>query len=130
MSITAKDYASGLRELADWIEKNPDIPLPETVLSVYACDGKDQALAIAKAARPFTKEYDNSFFRIKKTFGPLTLRYFFNREDVCVKKVVGKVQVSERYIPGRLVPAHEEEKVEWECHEALLKEEFDEATPA
>ena len=53
------DYtANGLRELADWIETHPDIPVPDPNIVVYSLNSKEEAAALVRDLKPCRKEYD------------------------------------------------------------------------
>ena len=75
---------------------------------------------------PFQKainESDGSFEALVKV-GDYTLVYYTSRENVCVKKVVGTKEVPEKvepsyYTPEKVIPAHTEEIVEWDCGSVL-----------
>jgi len=122
--MTNSEYAKNLHDLADWLEAHPEVDPPEDRFVVYSMNSKEQAAACIRAMRPCRKEYNNSMFTLVKDFGGLQLRVVFYREAVCTKKVVGKRLVEAHVDPGHVVPAsfvpaHEEDIVEWECHEAL-----------
>jgi hypothetical protein len=121
-----KEYADGLRELADWIEANPDIEVPDKVFQVYSMNTKEEASKCLSALKPCRKEYRNDMFHLVRDFGPLTLDFVFYRNAVCTRRVVGTKEIGTELIPARLIPeqiipAHVEEIVEWECGEPLLK---------
>lgn len=40
-------------------------------------------------------------------------------KPICERKVVGKKIIPQQYIPARVIEAHEEEIVEWECRPIL-----------
>lgn len=115
-------YACGLRELADWIEAHPEVQLPEASVAVYAEDRKEIAAKIMRALSPCEKDYDGDMFHLKRKFGPIELRFVFLRDAVCTPRVVGKRMVKEHIRPGipeRVIPAHEENVVEWDCEPTL-----------
>jgi len=115
---TNVEYAEGLRNLAGWIEAHPSIPLPEPMLSVWSANTKDDAVACLRALGNAKKQYEEQLFYISGEFGPLTLRFVFERNAVCTRKVVGTKRVEAVFHP-----AHEEEIVEWDCEESLLRPE-------
>ena len=120
-----------LREIADLYEQNPEILTPQYVsMNQYSCS-KEQLAAIARAVPKADKRYSGDTFVLEIPFEDpnpedprwpdnITLRFYGERSEICTKRVVGKKQIPEEYIPGRLVEAHEEEIVEWECHSSLL----------
>ena len=113
---TASEYADGLRQLADWIEAHPDIKTPETTISCCSVNSKEEAASVLLALKPCRKHFGPDMFSIKRDFGPLTLSFLFYRTDVCTRRVIGT-----RHVEARLVPEREEEIVEWDCPEALLR---------
>jgi hypothetical protein len=126
--MTHEEFCKGLRQLADWYEVNPQINKPSYMLSVYCTtEDKDVAIATAQALRTFKKDYTQSFFTMSKEFSGITLTFYFSRDEVCTKKVLGTKSVPDRYEPGYLVAAHEEEIVEWECPESLLADPLPQA---
>lgn len=122
---TAAEYATGLRELADWIEAHPDIALPDNELMVYSLNTRAEAANCLRALMPCKKEYRDTNFYISREFGPITLKFMFYRNDICTKRVVGTKEVGTEVIPSRftpeqIIPAHTEEIYEWDCGESLL----------
>ena len=118
------EYADGLRHLADWLEAHPEVDAPESEISCYGMNDREEAAAVLAACGTCEKKYTDGLFSILKKFGPVTLRYVFHRNAVCVKRVVGTKVVPASVVPAReeqVIPEHEEEIVEWDCAEPLLK---------
>ena len=116
----SKEYASGLRQLADWIEAHPSIDPPDGILNVCSLNTKEEAAACLKALAPCKKEYQETMFKLIREFGPISLRFIFYRAAVCTKKVVGTRHIeaytkAAEMIPAQHFDAHDEEIVEWEC---------------
>ena len=125
---TAEEYVNGLRELADWFEAHPEIERPSTDFSIYATDSKENAEETMRALLPCKKKYDDSLFTLSRSFGPFTLHYVFMRNTVCTPKVVGQREVPLKVIPPRFEPekvieAHTEDVIEWECEPVLAVED-------
>lgn len=116
------EYVAGLRQLADWYEKNPQVELPSWQFTVYAFDTKENAMLVLRACAPCDKEYDGDMFYIRKQFGKIGLNFMFLRQAVCVRRVVGTRDVPEVVIPKKVVPAHVEQIVEWDCVPVLSAE--------
>lgn len=121
-------YAAGLRELADWIEAHPDIALPAKEIRVYSLNERDEAAAVLRALKPCRKEYSDNMFDIKRDFGAVTLDFVFYRDRVCKARVVGQKEIPEVRepaktieIPEKIIPAHTEDIIEWDCGEPLLE---------
>ena len=120
---TVHEFAEALRKLARWYEEHPDIPRPsDPALCVYAIDHVDITF-LARTLGTFTKEVTASggLYMIARDFGGVVLRFVYNRDTVCTKRVVGT-----RTVPATpaqpACPEHEEEIVEWDCPHSLLGE--------
>lgn len=126
-----EELIQGLRDLADFLEKNPDLPIGEytsVVLDEFVYDDYDDGKRIegsgletmrqlARKLKPVEKDYFGSTFVLKKNFGDrVSLEFNASREVVCKRVVVGK-----KLVPARTIKEHEEEIVEWVCDEPLLK---------
>lgn len=122
---TAIEYANGLRALADYLEAQPASDLPETTLSNYYLDEKEDAARVLKAMKPCAKEYHDEYFYIVRNFGPIRYEYVFTRSKVCTPRVVGTRVIDAHTIPEKVTPAQEvpertEDIIEWDCGEPLL----------
>ena len=114
------EYTKGLRDIADFIDAHPELGLPSSEISCYSMDEKKEAAMVLKAAAPCKKAYSDSLFVISKEFGPLTMKYYFNRKSVCTPRVVGVKVVPatpERVIQA--MPEHVVEIIEWDCEPIL-----------
>ena len=124
-----QDYIEGLRMIADFLESHLLVPLPTTTeFMIFDVHGKDQMIAIARQFGTCDKSADDSFFRLRKSFGPLILEALDYCEKVCTKVVVGTRRVEDQQIPAReaeFIPAHDEPIVEWRCPSLLAVEEID-----
>jgi hypothetical protein len=77
----------GLKRVIVWLEKHPDMPPVDVSLSEYVY-GKDELLKFASTIGSFTKEVDESYYRLVKTFSDkVKFKVAISREQVC-KKVV------------------------------------------
>lgn len=104
----------GLRELADYLEARPDVPLPYLgTLDAFADPA--ELSAIARAMGGFHKQHDGNFLSLVRRFGPIALAVNFSSESVCERVVVGTEEV-----PEKVTPAHTKEIVEWRCPESVL----------
>lgn len=117
----ARAVAAGLRELADFIEANPEFAelLNGDELTMYVPSWHDGAEArFADVARKLggkrRKDADTKYFHVTRQFGAVGVRIFTDRNVVCTKKVVGTRKVEK---PDPNAPKVEvvEEIVEWEC---------------
>jgi hypothetical protein len=128
---THEEIAAGLRDLADWIEKNPEVPLPYELagssLHIYSVKGKEDLAKVARAMGNCEKSTDSQFFRVWRKFGPILLEALDYRENVCERIVTSSETIVEMVPdPEFEVPKIEQsrvvETVEWRCPGSLLVE--------
>lgn len=113
--ITHKDYADGLRQIADWYEAHPEIALPTpATLGNYMLNTKEEAAQVSRALGTCEKTYTDTMFYISRQFDAVRLEFVFFRNAVCVPRVVGTEDV-----PERVIPAHTRDIVEWDCSPIL-----------
>lgn len=115
--MTTKEYVYGLRQLADWYERHPNVKIPHNPPTVYSYNSKEEALFLAGILGRSEKKFEYSGFYLIKKFGELELRFCFNREVICERVVTGT-----RIVPAVSYPEHPEDIIEWKCH-PLLEED-------
>lgn len=119
---------TGLREIADKLEAHPEIPEPYIGLALKSFDTAEELTTAVKAyGEKWEKNSDEAYYNLTHTFGThnLRLQFYIDRTKVCRKIVKGTKVVPEKYVPAtecRVIPAHEEEIVEWVCPESLMDE--------
>ena len=116
--ITTREYADSLRQVADFYEQHPKMPLPNTTIHVYSGATREAAELCAREMAPCRKEWGTETeggLHIKKTFNHLTLSAYFLSREVCERVVLGVEQV-----PEHVIPAHSREVVKWKCPPSLL----------
>lgn len=112
---TRAETLQALRDLADYLETHPQVPLPYIgKLNAFGVGG--DLPTIARAMGGFEKGSGGGYLELIKRFGSITLAVNFNSDEVCERVVVGTERVSEQ-----IIPAHEQEIVEWRCPESLLQ---------
>ncbi len=137
------DIAEGLRELAEFIETRPGVPmhrysLPSvTVYSQWFDEDFDRSPAkIARAIGTADKSsYDGTFELERQFSGKVTYRFVFGKGEVCTAREVGVREVIERRptdqarvdeLTAELDALHENIVVdqvpvlEYDCPESLL----------
>lgn len=129
-----REYILGLRALADWYEQNPEVvTLADSTLSAfpyYELDSKEFAAKVARAMMTCEKKVsDGGLLYLKRKFHGITLQFLFDRNIVCERRVVGKRQVPAEVIPERVIEAHEEDIVEWDCGSLLAPTKPDNRAP-
>ena len=122
--MTHAEYATGLRELAAFIEAHEDIPVPLSInCATFAHLPKDEqkshAAHVAKELGYVYKETYGTNLQLVHKFNELiTYQVWYDRDALCERVVTGMRDVPEQFLPAReetLVPAHTEEIVEWHC---------------
>lgn len=124
MPETNEKFVQGLRDLADFLQANPDVDISSNHEILICLNHRpDPKAAIAEAARrfaPVSKVYRDPWFHIAKTFGPIELQWFVGRDKVCRQVVTGTKTVTlpaEEAKPERVVEVQE---TKWICDEPLL----------
>ena len=121
--MTNEEYVAGLRAVADWYERNPNVPLPESEITIAGVtESREAAADVLRTCAPCRKDIAGDLFTIRKEIGPMTLKFLFWRNSVCERVVVATEEVPERVIPAepeRVEPAYTKEIVEWRCEPVL-----------
>ena len=113
-----REYTTALRNIADFYDANPLIPIPSESMSNYAVNSDADARNLAKALKTFRKVYSEDMFTMVKDFGPINYRFVFYRKAICKAKVVGVKTVPAEFVPAQesyTRPARTEEIIEWDC---------------
>jgi hypothetical protein len=130
----SKEVVTFLRALADFYEEHPNAPvvagLEGDTLTVYAFLANGREKEILRSLGSFDKEFQGRFFIAKKVIGGKTLKFYFYRDSVCTSRVVGTRHVErqiepEVYRPSRVIEAHDEDILEWDCAPVLAPDESD-----
>jgi hypothetical protein len=82
----ASEIAKDLRILADALEVAPDLELPQPYFAIHFWNNtaKDAFLALVKLLpRPFSKEYDDTDFKIRHDTTGLDINVYIPRSAVC-----------------------------------------------
>lgn len=122
-------FVQGLRDMANFMEKVQDVPLPDAVSAVvyggnvhfadgkhYPMDSKEGLAIIADRIGQCEKEYGSYFTLIKKFAPGIAIQWMMIRDQVCEKIVTGTITrpaEPEKIIPAR--PERVEELFEWKC---------------
>lgn len=104
-----------------WIEDDGEYKMDmEATLANLA---KITKYATSKGAK-VEKKYDYDFkLNVTIPETDIVIRYSADRETVCTKKVVGT-----KHVEAQVIPAHDEEIIEWDCEPiSLLQVATDEA---
>lgn len=126
--LTNAQLVETLRAMADFYEKHPSAPPPMDMsygwMNCYL--PADEARDFLRSVGSFKKEYEDEYLRAKVACGHIDLQFSVKREAVCVRKVVGTRTIPaetrpSEYIPEKFIPEHEEEIVEWDCAEPILR---------
>jgi len=116
-----RDFATQLRAIAKLYEENPSLPQFSNNFTVYG-QNKESLAKIAMIIGTCKKDYSDSFFKLQKEFGEISLSFLGWREDICKRKVVGKRLVVKDVEQERVYKTEEVEEdiIEWECPDSLL----------
>lgn len=123
------EFCSSLRQLADWYEQHPTLPLPHELQSemfvfLFGLD-TEEVKRILREIGSFEKRYNQPSqgdFEAVKTVGSFKLKFHTSRDSVCTARVVGKRKVGRVVIPAKpreVIKAREEDIVEWDCEPIL-----------
>jgi hypothetical protein len=121
------EFTDGLRALAGFLDFHPELQQylaigSKTEVLLFPPDKPSAMASVARMMGTCDKKYVDTLFSLTKDFGGgATMRAFFSREAVCVKKVIGQKLVPAE--PEVLIPAKPErleDIVEWECSEPSL----------
>lgn len=119
--MTTSDYVNGLRRLADFYEANPTAKLPyegdSGTMNVFCWTAEDFAL-IVSAFGNGAKRFEDERLLFLPDIG-LNLQVHCDRGQICERRVVGTRHVAEQVVPERVIPAHDEDIVEWDCKPVL-----------
>ena len=108
-----KEYAHKLVKLAAFLEKNADFPQPGKITQYMT---EEEFTTFIRDIGPFKKEYTDAFVHINPIGLENVFSILIDRQTVCTRKVVGTKEV-----PERVIPAHVEEIVEWDCKPMLAE---------
>ena len=118
-------WVDGLRQLADFVEANPELPLPHAGAAIYLW-GENPKADLANAVRIMgnvEKKADDFFIGADRKFGPITLSVKAARETVCERVVVGTRTRTHDVPPAGVVMEKREvteEIVKWICPPSIL----------
>ena len=127
--MTATEYTGGLRDFADWVDANAEY-LEEHSLSfgdtlhfrLYAFDAEQFAEHVRVLGRG-VKVPDDRWMNVQRTFGPMVVETYIDRETVCRKVVTGTRKVTKEVADPQAATVTVTETVEdyeWVCDEPLL----------
>lgn len=119
---------TGLREVADFLEQHPELPMPSGLNYMGRhLNSRDELVAAARALGRADKDFSTDYAQIKRTFsGGVALAYQAVREQVCERVVVGTRKVVVEEPDPEQVAAlpkvrriEKVEDVEWRCSPLL-----------
>jgi hypothetical protein len=111
-----EEFIKGLRDIADFFEDRPELPIPNYGESFYIWEkslvnARERAIQMA----PAEKIYLESYFNLQRRFGPHKVVVSWARDAICER-----VQVGTKHVPAYTVEAHEEPVYEWDCGQPIL----------
>ncbi len=117
INIRRKCFLRSLRDLADFLDEHPQVPIPyKDTMNVFV-NAREELAAIIRGSGHWEKSYVGNYFSIAKEFGEdLSYEVNVGRDQVCHKVVTGT-----RVVPAvEAQPEHEELIEEWICDEPSL----------
>lgn len=119
--MTRDEFIRGLRQLADLYESRPELDMPSYLPRwwIFTTEPEDfvrNVQAFGNGRKEFLKN-DIEFH--PDVVLPIAVNC--RREKLCERKVVGSRHVPEKVIPAQVIPAHDEDVVEWDCKPVLAK---------
>lgn len=111
----------GLEAYLAFCKANPEFPITERRMFVYACSRED-FVRYAKMLGKFEKNADNDYLSLSRYFGPIEV-FLYTSHETCCEKIVTLEEVPEQVLPARpetIVPATVKEVVRWKCPESIL----------
>jgi len=121
-----QELVNGLRELADYLEANPDtFPDWGGTELIVCCDTKDEMAEVARQHAPVEKSFESDdYFYLRKWFGTrVHIRWIVERAKVCRQVVTGVKKIIRPVYDNPVQIGEEEVEVEikeWQCDEPLL----------
>lgn len=115
------DYIADLRQIADWLEQHPNVPLPNTMALNCLMMRREDFGPASRGSGPWEKAATESFFVLRHKFQVMSVDLYAYRGKVCERVVVGK-----KVIPAQ--PEREEDIVEWHCPESILADSIEKET--
>lgn len=132
-----EEIISGYRKLADILEANPDLPLPDygnptiAFYPEYDHESSDGGWNVKALARSFSKSipgnikkhYDNHSMQLQGTINGIKTYAYFGRDQVCEKVKTGTQVVIVDEVPEGVDLVKVKKIVdvfEWKCTEPLL----------
>ena len=126
MSADRQDFINGLRQLADYLEARPALPVPDDLpvqgwVFSWDDDAREELAAAARAMGKAEKQVSDFAFTLRGPQFAGGIYYYVgaSRHTVCERVVVGteKVEVPD---PNAPTITEEREIVEWHCPDSLL----------
>jgi hypothetical protein len=115
--------------VADYYEAHEEIKLPHDYTSIdnFAMHSKEDAATVIRSLGKCVKQYNDHALYIMKEMAPgVSIRFVFNRQQVCERVVVGQKVTPAQVLPPRLtetiIPEKVEDIVEWRCGSILASE--------
>lgn len=112
-----RELIDGMRAVADFLESKPELPHISfsQVLNIFV-ETKEELVGVARmVGGELEKKVITNYFFLRRNFGAFCLDINCERDAVCERVVVDKIEH-----PETVQPAWTEEIVEWRCPEAVL----------
>ena len=93
MENEEKSIADGLRELADWYEKNPTVKPPSVTIHLWPDEPGVTISELNRTMRAFgtyEKKINDHYIHISRNFGPVPVDVMASRDYLCEKVITWK----------------------------------------
>jgi len=117
MSDGREELIQGLRDFATFLEQRPNLATPHGGYFDIWTLTKEDFVQMTREMGDASKRVGSGWFCMARKFGPIRLELNVPREQVCRRVVMGTRWVEEVHVPG-----HDEDVVDWQCDEPILKE--------
>jgi hypothetical protein len=94
-SSPGHEAARGLRQLADFVEDNPEFARAINQHFLMYVTERDEFVRLARQLGTSRKDPDNDWYRLIRRFGPIGLQLYSDRAKVCERVVTGHETVVE-----------------------------------
>lgn len=113
-------FTMGLRELADFYDANPHMPMPVGSILCFFPE-QSRVAEIAAMMGKSKKTVNDIFLSLARKFGGVELQACWYRNEVCTARVVGTRTVIKDVVLTSEKREVEEDVIEWECEPLLSK---------
>jgi hypothetical protein len=117
------DFVAGLHTLASFLAEHPNAPLPYSIYAGTYVETLEEVRAITHGTGSWSKSYNDYAVEYLKKFtdakyGGVRYVVSLERTKACRKVVTGTKHIPEEIVPEKVIPARDEEIIEWICDDS------------